>query len=254
MAVSGSIAAVAIGGGALYQGHQANKSAKTSARAYANAADQLSAFKSEGIGYLAPYEEAGRNALSPLTGLLTGQQYDPATGESNSLSPEQRDNLMYQSPGYRFTLEQTQNALAKSQAARGNLLSGGAQKELAQYSSGLASQYSNDYINQLSQLAGLGQNAATGMANTAIGAGTQISNLAANSTLSQASGQAQMGNIIGGSLSQLGGLAGFAGAQGAFGGRGGNTGGGGTGTGNYQNYQITAPSTAGYQFGGRNNY
>jgi hypothetical protein len=212
-----SQAAGAIGGG-IFQGYEANKSRQAAGRAYNAGAESLQGSQAQALGYLDPYRQAGQTALSPLTGLLTGNQFNPDTGETTQLSPEQRDALLYQSPGYRFSVDQQNQTLDRSQVARGISLSGGAQKELAQYSSGLASQYSNDYINQLASLAGIGQNAATASANVVQNFGTNIAGAITNQGLTNANYYSQLGNIGGQTFSQLGG---------AGGGQGGQTGGGG---------------------------
>lgn len=73
-------------------------------------------------------------------------------------------------PGYQFRLDQGQQALERSAAARGGLLSGGALKDIDAYSQGLASQeyqnaynrYNNDQTtayNRLAGVAGTGQTA-----------------------------------------------------------------------------------------------
>jgi len=142
----------------------ANRAARAERRNAGEGLTYAAGREARAIGMLDPYAEAGENALTPLTGLLTGQQYNASTGQSTPISQEARDNLMYQSPGYRFAVQQGQQGLDRSQAARGLLLSGGAQKELAGYLSGMASQYSDNYINQLTQLAGMGRQAATSQA------------------------------------------------------------------------------------------
>jgi hypothetical protein len=184
----------AIAGG-LFQGYEANKARQAAGQAYNVGINSLKDSKNEALGYLNPYNEAGQSALTPLTGLLTGNQYDPKTGQSTTLTPEQRDNLLYQSPGYRFALDQGQQGLEKSQVARGISLSGGAQKELAGYLSGSASQYADSYINHLSQLAGLGQNSAHASANVVSGFGTQIAGGLTNQGLTKANYYNQIGNI-----------------------------------------------------------
>jgi hypothetical protein len=154
--------------------------------------------------YLADYQKSGSLALSPLTGLLTGQQYDPASGQTTALSPEQRDALMYQSPGYKFAVEQGQQGLAKSQAARGLSLSGGAQKELAGFLSGSASQYSNDYISQLGALASMGKEASTTAAGIKMNEGQGIAGYQYARGLNKAQMQSNLGGIYGGMYNQLG--------------------------------------------------
>ncbi len=96
---------------------------------------------------------------------------DPAFGDLN------RDFTMadyHADPGYQFRLDQGNQALERSAAARGVLASGGTLKGLTDYSQGAASQeYSNAYnrfnndrtqrFNRLSTLAGTGQTAANSM-------------------------------------------------------------------------------------------
>lgn len=139
----------------------ANRAAKEKGEAYRNALDYAEKIKQSALSRLDPYADAGTQALSPLTGLLLGKQYDPKTGEYNDITDEQRQALFQKSPGYQFRLEQAQNSLQASQAAKGGLLSGGAMKEMNAYTQGIASDEYGNYINQLGTLAGNGQNAAT---------------------------------------------------------------------------------------------
>ncbi len=141
-----------------------NRAARAERKNAGEGLDYAQKRENAALGYLDPYASAGEEALSPLTGLLTGKQYNSDTGEYTALNPEQRDALLYQSPGYRFALQQGEQGLARSQVARGLSLSGGAQKELGSFLTGSAAQYSNDYINQLSQLVSGGQAAATNQA------------------------------------------------------------------------------------------
>lgn len=180
------------------------------------AAEQLNASKKEAYGFLDPYTNAGQSALSPLQALISGTD-----SSGNQLSSEQRNAIFYQNPGYQFSLDQALKGVQASQAARGNLLSGGAQKEIAQYASGAASQYYNDYLNQLFQFAQMGENAATAKANVATGTGSQLSQAAFSNGIA--------GDVASSRLLQLGGsLAGaYSGSQGS--GSGGKTSGGGGG-------------------------
>lgn len=196
----------AIGAGSIAQGYYANKSRQAAGQAYNSGLNSLKDSQNQALGYLDPYNQSGQTALAPLTGILTGNQFDPKTGETKTLTPEERDNLLYQSPGYRFSLDQQNQALDRSQVARGISLSGGAQKEIAQYTSGLASQYSSDYINQLAQLAGIGQNAATASANTVNNFGSQIADMITNQGLTRANYYSQLGNIAGNTASQSAGI------------------------------------------------
>lgn len=92
---------------------------------------------------LDPYLNAGRQGVTGLTnafapgGELTKQfSFDPSQVAS--------------SPEYQFALNQGTDAIQKSAAARGGLLSGGTLKGLTQYGQGLASQaYQQAYNNAL---------------------------------------------------------------------------------------------------------
>lgn len=60
------------------------------------------------------------------------------------------------SAGYKFNLSEGQNAITSSNAAAGLLNSGSALKGLAKYGQGLASNYLQQYMAQLSGLSGQG--------------------------------------------------------------------------------------------------
>lgn len=238
-----AIGAAGTVGGAAVQGYYANKAAQAQGKAYGNAADELRDSRATATGYLTPYRDVGESALGQLSGLVTGQQYDPNTGQINSISDQQRGDLFKKSPGYQFRLDQAQLALSKSQAAKGNLLSGGAVKEAGDRAQGIASDEYGNYLNQLSSLAMMGQNAATSSGGFAAGLAAPIANMTANQGLSQANYYGQLGNIIGGGLSQIGGLAGLAGGSGGGGG-GGSAAGAGSGPFMNAGSNMMAPSTS----------
>lgn len=104
---------------------------------------RLDAALSAGLGYLTPYEQAGRTSLSDLlAGLAPGGRlrFDPAAVDVT------RD------PGYRFRLDQGNQAIERSAAARGTALSGQTLRALQDYAQGLASQeYGNAYDRALGQ-------------------------------------------------------------------------------------------------------
>lgn len=203
MAVTGTVLAVGAVAGAGVQGYFSNKSSKAAAKAAAAAAAEMRRSKAEAIGYLAPYRQSGGLALSPLTGLLTGSQYDAKTGQTTQLNEDQRNDLFQKSPGYQFRVDQAMKNAQASQAARGGLLSGGAMKELSDHGSGMASDEFGSYIQQLMGLSGMGQNAATTSGNYAIGAGGQIANYEQQAGMAKANGYANQGNIYGNGISQL---------------------------------------------------
>lgn len=141
-----------------------------------------------------PYIQQGSQALSSLSGAVN----DPNSWANQSFTG---DNLA-EDPGYQFRLQQGQNGLNNSLAAKGGLLSGAALKATDQYNQGFASdEFNNAYsrftndknnrISTLSNIANMGLQGAAGFAggSPASTTGAQLSNVA-----SQYSNN--LGNII----------------------------------------------------------
>ena len=155
--------------------------------------------------FLNPYTDVGQGALSPLSTLLTGQSYDPETGEFTQVSPEDRYASFEQSPGYQFRMDEGLRALDNSQSVRGNMFSGGASKELTKYSQGVASNEYGNYLSSLQQLAGMGQASAGQSANIATGTAGQIGqaqigagNVAMQGRMARGQNQADTFGAVGG--------------------------------------------------------
>lgn len=182
----------------------------------------------------APFLKAGQSAIGDLSSLLapggelsknwTGQFSAPAAAEAQA------------TPGYQFTLDQGRNAIQNSAAAQGNLLSGGTEAALDQYSQGLASntyqqsfnnaltQYQQSYnqfqqgqanqFNRLASVAGLGQTsagqlgsegqaAASNNANIDLTTGAQQGQDLQNAAYQRASGYAGATNALTGGIGSL---------------------------------------------------
>ncbi len=90
-----------------------------------------------------PYQTAGATATSQLTD-LTGA--NSPLNEKFSFNPSDLES----DPGYKFTLQQGQQAIQKAAAAQGGLFSSGTLKSLAGYTTGTANQYFNDAFNRAS--------------------------------------------------------------------------------------------------------
>jgi hypothetical protein len=184
---------------------------------------------------LAPWLNAGTQAVTTLGNLLSkpGQGLlAPWTGTFQAPTAAQAAAT----PGYQFALQQGQNAIQNSAAARGTLLSGGTLKALDQYSQGLAdtnyqqvynnafqqylqnyNQFQQNQLNQYNRLAGLagtgqqagttlgqlGQSAANNVANTYLTAGQQIGQNINNAAAATASGYTAAGNAAAGLPSTL---------------------------------------------------
>jgi hypothetical protein len=141
----------------------------------------------------APSGSAG-GAQSPWT--VTGGQSVPPGSlmKSFTMADYQAD------PGAQFRQDETMRALNSTAAAKGGALSGGAVREAARYSSGLASQeYGNAWnrfqadqtnrYNRLAAIAGVGQTAA----NTLNQAGSSYANNAGNIGMSNAAATGELG-------------------------------------------------------------
>lgn len=189
-----------------FTGHAGAQAARQASRqladAYQRGIDKQSEIYGQSMESLKPWQAAGQTGLQgQLAGLADPssyygykfQDFDP-----NSINVEQ-------DPGYQFRLQQGQQSIQNSQAAKGLQGSGGALKELMNYGQGLASQeygnaYNRGYQNwQGNQAGGMGfaQSRASGLAGLAdrgYSATTQGNQLGQNYGSQYALGQQGIGN------------------------------------------------------------
>lgn len=172
-----------------------------------------------------PYLGVGSQAAGALSSGLSDGSLLNFPGGAFHFSPADFQN----DPAYAFNQQQGQQAIQRSAAAQGGLVSGGALKDLANYSQGLAgNQYQQSYSNalaayqqaygqfenkysQLSGLAGIGQNAATQTATSGANAAGQIGATNANTAnalagLTMSGANAQVGALAAGANSLQSGL------------------------------------------------
>lgn len=140
-------------------GSQSSKSSSSN-RAYDFLRSTYGGSASQGVG--------AQNALAGLLGI-------GGTAEDQSNQNASFQNYL-NSAGYKFQLGQGQNAITSSNAASGLLNSGSALKGLAKYGQGLASNYLQQYMAQLS-----------GLTNSGLQAGSLIGN-AGQTSSSKSSG------------------------------------------------------------------
>jgi hypothetical protein len=127
---------------------------------------------------LAPYIGNGTDAQGMLRNLIgIGAPTNSGT-YGNLMKPfDAAEFSKWQDPGYQFQLQQGQQALQNSQAAKDGVLSGGALKDLIGFNQGMASNaYQNAFgrymtqndatYNRLADLLKVGENAAAGFGNT----------------------------------------------------------------------------------------
>lgn len=152
-----------------------------------------------------------RSRLMQLLGLSTGGTGNGSLMRDFSMADFQAD------PGYQFRQDQGQQALERSAAARGGLLSGAALKETARFSQGLASQeygaafdrFQTNRSNKMNPLLSLAGSAQT--ASGALGAAGQNYANAAGNALGQYSATAGQ-NITGAGNARASGYVGTANA------------------------------------------
>ncbi len=220
MCVAAAIAGAGVVGGVASGviGADASKSAaNTQASAQEQAAaDQMQMFNTIN-GQEQPFMNAGYGATTSLQQLLGITPGTSSTGglSNGYLNQTFNPSSITSSPGYQFEQTQGMDQLQNSAAATTGALSGAAQKELANFTTGTAEQYYNDYFNQfqtqqnnifdrLSSIAGLGQSAAANVGNSGTQLGTGAAQATAAAGGSQAAGTIGAANAYTGGLSSVG--------------------------------------------------
>ena len=161
---------------------------------------------------LAPFREAGGNALAHLTNQLDGYQPSDAYDRLYGTGPYQ------QSDRYRFLAQEAQRGIDGSAAARGQLFSSATLDDQARTRFGLAAMdYDNwlggqerriafnqgqqdNYLNRLTGIVGMGQAAAAGQATAASNLGMQNNNALANLGDARAAGAIGQANALNGTI------------------------------------------------------
>lgn len=152
-----------------------------------------------------PWMQAGQQSLSQLMDMTSpGYDYSQLTND----------------PGYQFQLQQGQQALERSAAAKGGLNSGGFMKGLDQYSQGLASRQFGNRFNRLASIAGMGQGSTAGLGALGQGYANSESSLYGAMGNAMAAGDNGVPNFLGKWLGTATGIATSA-MGGGFGGGGG---------------------------------
>ena len=162
-------AAASLIGGKM-QGDAAQSAADTSAAATNRAADLQYKQYQENVARQKPFYDVGVNALPEL---VAASKYTPFSMQT-----------FQQDPGYAFRLKEGQQALDRSAAARGGMISGGALKAAQRYGQDMGSQeYMNAFNRYQTERAARLQplQSLTGMSQTTANTlGTAGSNMAGN--------------------------------------------------------------------------
>lgn len=210
--VAAGVGAAGSIGGALISSNAAQSAAQTQAQAAQQAEQTQVQATNASLAQLAPYNQIGTGAENTLANLY-GIPYAATSNGQASTSPSgivtpaninaaasspggagafsNAYNAFTQSPTYQFAFTQGLQALQRSAAAGGSLISGGQLKAAQQYGQGYASNQLGNYTAGLTSLAQTGQSAAAGQAST----GLSGANAVANSQ--QAVGQATASGAVG---------------------------------------------------------
>ena len=203
--------AAAIGGANLVSGiiggNAATDAANTQAQAGRDAQAALLGVGKDVSKLYQPYQDVGAQGLTNLSDMAKSgyftHQFDNTDLNSNL------------APNYAFQLGQGTGANLAQSNATGGLVGGNAMKGLQDYTQGYASNaYQNAFNNYQAQrtniynansgLAGLGENAVTGSANTQLGIGTNISNITQGIGNAQAASQIGQANAYSGAIGNAG--------------------------------------------------
>jgi hypothetical protein len=202
-------AALIYGGVELAKGFMASKGSKGAAGTQSASIDRamssLGASYEKGRQNLLPYLESGRTNLDELNKAMRGGQFTPVVN-------------MDSDPGVAYRMERANEALQKSAAARGRLLSGGTIRNIAELNQALASQeygaaYERSFrdkgadFNRMFSLAEQGRGAAGTQAALTAQEGISMADLLTSQGGVQAAGQIGSSNAMSGMLGPLAGIA-----------------------------------------------
>lgn len=198
MCIAAAIAGAAVvgAGASIYAGNKAAGAAKSAANS--SIAEQNSEYNQSRADNT-PFRTTGVSALDQVAKLY-GLDTTDANGNVVKGSGKADFSSFTTSPDYTFNQQQGQDAINRSAAAKGGLLSGAAVKAGQTFASGLASNQFNSYVGNLEGLAGAGQ-AAT---NATTAAGTNMANANSNALLSAGNARASAYNDMGQTIGNTG--------------------------------------------------
>ncbi len=184
--------------GSLISSNAAKSAGNTQADAARYGADLQSQNLTQTRESLQPFINTGYDAQNSLRSLLGIGANDGSGTFGSLMKPFNADTWeQWKDPGYDFQLQQGQQALQNSQAAKDGVLSGAALKDMIGFNQGMASgAYQNAFsrymsqndatYNRLADLLKVGENASAGVGNT----GAQVTSNIANTLTSGANAQA----------------------------------------------------------------
>jgi hypothetical protein len=190
--------ATAVVGSAAVGAYSANRAAKEQAGAMDRASELQYRQYQEDVARQKPFYDVGVNALPEL---VAASKYTPFGTEQFQADP-----------GYAFRLKEGQQALERSAAARGGLISGGALKAATRYGQEMGSQeYTNAFnryqaertarLQPLQALTGMGQTTAQQIGQQGQQMATNVGSNMGSAAAARASGYVGTANALTGGLS-----------------------------------------------------
>lgn len=176
--------------GSYLQSRSARKAARAQAEAMKYVADLQQKRYEQTREDFAPFRQVGTQAINSLANL------SGLNGSADFSSFER-------SPGYQFRLQQGEQALNRSAAARGRLDSGATMQDLMNYGQGMASQEFGAHYNRLAGLAGAGQTSTNQLAGFGAQAAAAQGNAMAGMGQARASGYINQGNALSSGIGDL---------------------------------------------------
>lgn len=204
--------AAAIATSAVVGAYSSSKAAKAQKQAADQSAEVQREIFQKQTELAEPFRQAGITSQNELMRLL-GIGGDQTAADYGMLTRGFGEKDLQMDPGYAFRLREGEKALERMQAARGNLLSGGAIKAGQRYGQDLASQeYMNAFnraqaqlgtrLGALGSLYGAGQAATQQVAGQAGQYGENVGNLLMAGGAARASGYAGQANALNQALGQ----------------------------------------------------
>lgn len=197
-----SALSVGSGGGSSFGGLGSALGTFNSLNAIGGAEDDLESANARAQSQLSPYTSSGAASNLKLSELL-GTGGDPNSADYGSLAQNFQPGDLTQDPGYQFRLQQGEQGINRSLAAKGGLFSGRAGQALSEYNQGLADQTYQDAYGRFKQDQNDIYNKYFGTSNQGLGAATTAAGLNQQSGQDQASAGIAGANVVNQGLSGL---------------------------------------------------
>lgn len=212
-----AVGGIASGIGGLFSSNAANQASQQQQQMGMLALLDQQQARAQAQANLAPYMNIGAGAFGQLGGLYGiggpssgapsaggGGGNGGASPLTAAANPNGNYAAFYNSPDYGFALQQGEQAVDRSAAARGTIQSGGLLKELTNFGQGLASQQFGNYFNRLLSLSQIGANAASGNATNMLNSSNSLASTLGNIGQARAAGTVGGANALTGALGNIG--------------------------------------------------